>query len=151
MARSTKRTTSYCGGTGAYLCQDKSNHPSRTKFVNFPLVIIAFSSHFHAYEFVFRHHTCSEVHVCSHSNFVDHDVLSVYQPCIHPELILYHNIFWLKFWTRHYSSFDFMIVIDRKNLYNNPIVNIPKICDQLWENGPFGTFVCSVWLTECLK
>ena len=53
---------------------------SEPKFVIFPLVTVTFSSHFHAYEVVYRHTISFEVHVCNQTDFVDHNVLSVYQP-----------------------------------------------------------------------
>ena len=51
------------------------------KFVVFPLVTVGFSSHFHAYEVVYCHSLSFEVHVCNQADFVDHNVLSTYQPC----------------------------------------------------------------------
>ena len=50
-------------------------------FVIFP---VTFSSHFHAYEVVYHHSISSKVCVCNQTNFVDHNVLSVYQPCSSP-------------------------------------------------------------------
>ena len=50
---------------------------SEPKFVIFPLVTVALSSHFHAYEVVYRHSLSFEVHVCNQTDFVDYIVLSV--------------------------------------------------------------------------
>lgn len=52
---------------------------SEPKFVIFPLITVAFSSHFHAYEVTYSHPVSFEV--CNQADFVDHNVLSVYQPC----------------------------------------------------------------------
>ena len=57
---------------------------SEPKFVIFPLVTVVFSSHFHAYEVVYHHSLSSQLHVYDQTDFIDHNVLSVYQPYSSP-------------------------------------------------------------------
>ena len=67
---------------------------SEPKFVIFPLVTVVFSAHFHAYEVAYHHSLSSQLHVCSQATFVDHNVLSVYQPYNSPST----NLICLKYY-----------------------------------------------------